>query len=299
MPEDSLDICDLSSVFEDLYCGGMPEGVGGKLLSVQTYLPESLLADPGDCPGSESLSSVPPGVGDKERISGFHSFPAVQILPDREPGLIREDYKGVFLRVSLTPHQEDSFLSLESDISDICPDCLYSSESGTEEEIHYSKVPEGFLPVVLQEVSDLVLCEVLFLKGLFPPGSLDTLCDIGVDLKSLRPLIEFADYHKVGGDSQGGETGLQEGVLVLQDILPVEVLYLLSGLFDPEEKLGESPGVEISGGVPYILGGNKHTYYLPPVGDPGSPGKGAGAGTESRDRDNLSGDFEGLSVVLC
>ena len=290
MPEDSLYIRDLPSVFEDLHSGSMPEGVGGKFLSVQTYLPESLLADPGDCPGCESLPSVPPGVRYKERISGLDSFPGVQIFPDREIGLVCEDHKGVFLRVSLTPYQEDSLVPLESDIPDIRTDYLYCSESGPEEEVYYCKVPEGFLPVVLQEVSDLVLCEVLFLKGLFPPGSLDTLCDIGIDKETLRPLIEFPDYHKVGGDSEGRKTGGEEVILVLQDILPGKGVQDLSGLFDPEEKLGESPGVETPGGVLDILGRNKHPNYFPPVGYPGGPGP-ESVGTEGRDGDDLSGDL--------
>ena len=293
MPEDSLDIRDLPSVFEDFYCGGMPEGVGGEFLSVQTYLPESLLADPGYCPGGKSLPSVPPGVRYKERISGLDSFPGVQILPDREIGLVCEDYKGVFLRVSLTPYQEDSFLSLESDIPDIRTDYLYCAESGPEEEVYYCKVPEGFLPVVVQEISDLVLREVLFLKGLFPPGGLDTLCDIGVYLEALRPVIEFPDYYKVGGDREGGETGGEEGVLVLQDILPGKGVKYPPGAFNPEEKLGESPGIEIPGGLLYILGGYKHTDQYPPVCYPGGLRlQGGVLGTDGGDGDSLSGDPE-------
>ena len=221
MPEDSLDICNLPSLFEDFYCGSVPEGVGGKLLSVQTHLLKSLLTDLGDCPGSQSLPLVLPGVGGKERVSGFDSLSGVQVLPDREIGLVSQDYKGVFFGVSLSPDKEDSPLPLESNIPHICPDYLNSPESGTEEEIHYSKVPEGFLPEILQELPGLGLRKVLFLESLSPGRGLDTLCDIGVDPETLRPLIEFPDYYQVGGDSQGGQTGGEEAILVLQDILPV------------------------------------------------------------------------------
>ncbi|OPZ63115.1 MAG: hypothetical protein BWY86_00044 [Candidatus Aminicenantes bacterium ADurb.Bin508] len=167
--------------------------------------------------------------------------------------------------MSLSPYQEDSPLPLESDIPDICPDYLYSPESGTEEEIHYSKVPEGFLPVVVQEFPGLGLRKVLFLESLSPGRSLDTLCDIRIDPETLRPLIEFPYHYQVGGDSESRKTGGEEAVLVLQDILPVEGVQYLSGLFNPEEILGKCPGVETPGGFLYILGGYKHTYNYPPV----------------------------------
>lgn len=151
MPEDSLYICYLPSFLEDFYCGSVSEGVGGKLLSVQTYTFESLLAYSGDSPGCESLPSVLSGVGDKERVSGLYSFSGVEVFPDREVGLICEDYKRVFLCVSLSPDKEYSFLPLKGYISHICPDYLYSAESSPEEEVYYCKVPEGFLLIVLQE----------------------------------------------------------------------------------------------------------------------------------------------------
>ena len=122
--------------------------------------------------------------------------------------------------MSLTPDQEDSPLPLKGNIPHICPDYLNSAESGPEEEVYYSIIPERSLPVILQEFPGLSLCEVLFLKGLFSPGSLYTLCDIGVDLKTLRPLIEFPHYYQIGGDSESRQTGGEEGVLIFQDILP-------------------------------------------------------------------------------